>query len=281
MDKSKPNYSIVIPCFNEEKYIAKTLTSLNKQTYDGLIEIIVVDNNCSDKTIAIAKSFGARIVNESNAGVCWARQAGTKIAKAKVVISTDADTIYTEDWLKNIDDMFQRNNNVVAVAGPCKYRDGPWWGNFYTSILFGSAYAYSKLLNRPFYISATNYAFKKSAWEGYDVKLSQGGDEMAMIGQMKNKGRIVFLLNNPTLTSARRLNRGLFYNIFVSFFYYYLAGYHLNRIFNRVIIKPAPAYREDSKRLTIYKKIIALFNILFTPLQNEKVPESSSRKPKI
>jgi len=278
MSKKIFKYSIVIPCYNEEKFIARTLISLNKQSYEGEKEIIVVDNNCTDKTIEIAKSYGAKIVSEKEPGVCHARQAGTLKAKGDIVISTDADTIYHKRWLENIDKVFQKNKDVVAVGGPCKYKDGPWWGTFYTAILFGSVYGYSKIMNRPYYISATNFAFKKSLWEGYDVLLSQGGDEMAMIRQFKPKGKIVFLLNNPTLTSARRLRRGMFYNIFVSFFYYYLAGYHINRIFNKEIIKPAPAYREEETKLSWTTKLINNFLSVFRILPKNTAAENKLKK---
>jgi len=267
MSSKKPKYSIVIPCYNEEKFIGATLESLNNQTYKGLTEIIVVDNNCSDSTSDIAKSFGAKVIKEKIPGVCHARQAGTIASSGEIVISTDADTIYAPGWLDKVDNEFSKSKNIVAVSGPCIYRDGPWWSNPYTNMLFGSSYFYSKIFKHPYYISATNFAFKRSAWEGYDVNLSQGGDEIAMIRQMKNKGAIPFLINNPTLTSSRRLRRGLVYNFFVTFIYYYLLGYQINRIFKKEIIKPAPAYREDEVRHTIYKKILSIFSM---PLESNQ-----------
>ena len=260
MSSNKPKYSIVIPCYNEEKFIGATLASFNKQTYSGTFEIIVVDNNCSDNTVKIAKSYGAKIVTEKISGVCHARQTGTLASLGEIVISTDADTIYTPNWLQRVDEEFSKDESIVAVSGPCIYRNGPWWSNPYTNLLFGSSYFYSRIFKHPYYISATNFAFKRSAWEGYDVNLSQGGDEIAMIRQMKNKGPIPFLINNPTLTSSRRLRRGLTYNLFVTFIYYYLLGYQINRLFKKEVIKPAPAYREDVSRQIIYKRLSSIFS---------------------
>lgn len=178
----------------------------------------------------------------------------------EIVISTDADTIYAPNWLERVDEEFSKDESIVAVSGPCIYRNGPWWSNPYTNLLFGSSYFYSRIFKHPYYISATNFAFKRSAWEGYDVNLSQGGDEIAMIRQMKNKGPIPFLINNPTLTSSRRLRRGLTYNLFVTFIYYYLLGYQINRLFKKEVIKPAPAYREDVSRQIIYKRLSSIFS---------------------
>ena len=236
-------FSVVIPCYNEENYLGDTLASLKQQEFDGTFEIIVVDNNCSDSSSAIAKMYGARIVTEKRPGVCWARQAGTKAALGEIIVSTDADTIFTPCWLTKLDKAFKRNDNYTAIGGPCIYRSGPFWGKAYPKILFGAVYGYSKLFGHPFYITATNIAFKKSSWKGYDVNTPQGGDELSLLRQLKKEGKVAFIINNPVYTSARRLSRGLVYNIFVTLFYYYLCGYYVDRIFKRTVIGPAPAYR--------------------------------------
>jgi len=239
----QPRFSVVIPCYNEENYLGDTLASLKHQEFDGTFEIIVVDNNCSDSSQAIALEHRARVISEKRPGVCWARQAGTEAARGEIVISTDADTVFTSCWLTKLDKTFKRNENYIAVGGPCIYRSGPFWGKAYPKILFGAVYGYSKLFGHPFYITATNIAFKKSAWKGYDVNTPQGGDELALLRQLKKEGKVAFVMNNPVYTSARRLKRGLFYNIFVTLFYYYICGYYLDRIFKRTVIGPAPAYR--------------------------------------
>jgi glycosyltransferase involved in cell wall biosynthesis len=239
----QPRFSVVIPCYNEENYLGDTLDSLKQQVFDGTFEIIVVDNKCSDSSIKIAKMYGARIVSEKRPGVCWARQAGTEAARGEIVVSTDADTVFTPCWLAKLDKTFMRNDSYVAVCGPCIYRSGPFWGKAYPKILFSAVAGYSKLFGHPFYITATNIAFKKSYWKGYDVNTPQGGDELSLLRQMKKQGKVAFVINNPVYTSARRLKRGLLYNLFVTLFYYYICGYYIDRIFKRTVIGPAPAYR--------------------------------------
>lgn len=238
-----PRFSVVIPCYNEEHYIGDTLASLQQQVFDGTFEVIVVNNNCSDGSAKIAKELGARIVYEKRAGVCWARQAGTAAARGEIVISTDADTIFTPQWLQTIDETFKQHSDYVAVAGPCTYRSGPWWGRTYPKLLFRAVDGYCRLFGRPFYITATNIAFKKSFWQGYDVNTPQGGDELSLLRQLRKQGKVAFVRSNPVYTSARRLKRGLLYNLFVTLIFYYLCGYYLDRIFRRTIIGPAPAYR--------------------------------------
>lgn len=245
-----PRFSIVIPCYNEESYIGDTLKSLQDQTFDDNFEIIVVDNNSTDRSAAIARQHGARVILEVKSGVCWARQAGTEAASGEIIISSDADTIFAPDWLQKIDATFKRNKKYVAVAGPCIYRSGPYWGKVYPKILFGAVNSYTLFFGHPFYATATNIAFKKSVWSGYDVHSPQGGDELGLLHQLKKQGRIAFANDNPVYTSARRLKRGLFYNIFVTFFYYYLMGYYVDRIFKRTVIGSAPAYRFNNDEET-------------------------------
>ena len=241
-------FSVVIPCYNEESYIANTLRSLQKQITDVTYEVIVVDNNCTDATSSIAKKLGARVVRERMPGVCAARQKGATVAKGEIIVSTDADTVFSTHWLQNIQKAFLSDPSVVAVSGPCRYYDGPWWGKIYTHFLFGWSCIYAQLTGHPFYITATNTAFKKSAWTGYDLSLTQGGDELGLLHQLKSVGAVSFMNDNPTYTSGRRLERGMFYSIFVSFLFYYFAGYHINSLFKRTIIGSAPAFR-NSKRV--------------------------------
>ena len=242
----KPRFSIVIPCYNEESYIGDTLTSLMKQTYDGTYEIIVVDNNSTDSTSKTAQDLGVIVIQEKRPGVCWARQTGTMASRGEIVISTDADTVFAPDWLQKIDEIFKRNEQCVAAAGPCFYRSGPYWGKAYSRLLFSCVNRYAQFFGHPFYVTATNIAFKKAFWEGYDVHSPQGGDELSLLHQLKKQGKVTFAINNPVYTSARRLKRGLFYNIFITFFYYYLFGYYIDRMFKRTVIGSAPSYRFEN-----------------------------------
>ena len=240
---TRVRFSVVIPCYNEESYIGDTLASLKNQQFDKTFEIIVVDNNSTDRTRKIAEQHDVRIISEKHPGVCWARQAGTKAATGEIIVSTDADTVFGPRWLQKLDAMFERHSDYIAVAGPCVYRSGPFWGKAYPVLLFNAVHGFSKLFGYPFYVTATNLAFKKSYWKGYDVKAPQGGDELGMLHQLKKQGKVAFMKNNPVYTSARRLRRGLLYNIFVTLFFYYICGYYIDRIFKRTIIGPAPAYR--------------------------------------
>lgn len=89
------DFSIIVPAFNEEDYLPKTLRSLNAcmdLIEDAKGEIIVVDNNSNDQTAFIAKSNGVRVVHEKNRGIARARNSGAEHARGHIFFFVDADT---------------------------------------------------------------------------------------------------------------------------------------------------------------------------------------------
>jgi glycosyltransferase involved in cell wall biosynthesis len=251
---ANPRYSIVVPCFNEAAYLPATLRSLKNQTFTGSYEIVVVDNNSTDATADVARAFGVRVVNEPITGVCWARQRGTTASRGDIVVSADADTTYPPGWLATLDATFRSDagiddEGIVAVVGPCRYVGGPAWGRGYARLLFGAVQAVYASTGRTAYASATNIAFRRCAFPGYDVRLTQGGDELNVLRDLRRRGRVVYAHTNPTLTSSRRLTRGAVYGFFVTLLVYYLLAYHLNRALGRTVIGSAPAFRDDRTAL--------------------------------
>jgi glycosyltransferase involved in cell wall biosynthesis len=236
-------FSVVIPAYNEEEFIGDCLGSLARQDFPEPFEIIVVDNDSTDRTAEIARTTGATVVREETRGVCWARQCGTLLASGEIVISTDADTTFGPGWLSRIEQAFREDPERVAVAGPCQFVDAPLWGRAYAWALFGLVHLISRVTGRVPYVSATNIAFRRSAWTGYDTRATQGGDEVGLMRQLRSRGRVTFDLGNPTFTSSRRLYRGLCYNIFVTCLFYYVMGYWVNRLFGRTLVGMAPSFR--------------------------------------
>jgi hypothetical protein len=86
---------------------------------------------------------------------------------------SDADTTFDAAWLSNIDRAFTRSPSCVAVAGPCRFVGGPRWGLAYTRLVFGLVRLLYRITGKVCYVTATNIAFRKSAWTGYDTRLTQ------------------------------------------------------------------------------------------------------------
>ena len=244
---SEPRFSIVIPAYDEENYIAASLSSLSRQDFTGRFEIIVVDNNSSDNTAAVARSFGATVIFQPVRGVCQARQSGTECASGAIVVSADADTVYPPEWLSTIDRWFRSHPTGVGVGGPCYFHGGPTWGLWLQRILFGTVALVQRMGGPVVYITATNFAFRRMAFPGYDLRLTQGGDELDLLRKLRRRGPVAFLTTNAVTTSPRRMEKGVLYNFTVSFFYYYILGYAVNRLCGRPVLGMAPAFRDGGQ----------------------------------
>ncbi|MFC7785505.1 glycosyltransferase [Rossellomorea sp. GCM10028870] len=102
-----PFVSIIIPARNEEGRISPLLQSLQEQRYKGF-EILLVDDDSSDRTEAIAESYGVTVLQNNGAGkssACWR---GAKEAKGDWLLFLDADTRFTSvDGLRNLLHVYQ------------------------------------------------------------------------------------------------------------------------------------------------------------------------------
>lgn len=244
----KPVVSVVIPAYNEEKFIEGSLKSLQRQNFDLPYEIIVVDNNSTDNTAQLARDLGAVVVAEKTRGVCAARQAGTVVAQGEIIVSTDADTFFAPDWLDKIYVEFERNPKLVGLVGSCKFVDAPRWGRWYANGLFGLVHKIYKRTGKVKYLAACNAAFRKSAFRGYNTNLTQGGDEIDLLRQLQKQGPVKYLPYNDVYTSARRMHRGLFYNLFVTFAFYYLLDYTIGRRIGRSVAGSYEAIRDHKPK---------------------------------
>jgi glycosyltransferase involved in cell wall biosynthesis len=154
--------SIVIPVYNEEDYIKACLDSLTAQT-EFPDEIIVVDNNSTDRTLAIAESYPfVKILKEKKQGVLAARTKGFNSANSSIIGRIDADTILPANWVKDVKNSL-RNSSAVAVTGPVNYYDMPFPNTNYRFDHFMRSSIYNWSPKSPF-LFGSNMAIKKSAW---------------------------------------------------------------------------------------------------------------------
>lgn len=113
--------SVVIPIFNEEKYLEKCLESLENQEQKA-DEIIIVDNNCTDKSIDIAKKYKVRIIKENKQGMICARNTGFNSTSYEVIARCDADVILPPSWIRTIKNNF-KDHSVQALTGGFNFYD--------------------------------------------------------------------------------------------------------------------------------------------------------------
>ena len=125
-----PTVAIVIPAYNEEASIRKCLESCLDQTSPA-DEIIVVDNNSTDTTVAIVEAMQKefpkshiRLVREPVQGIAVTRNRGFKEAKSDVLGRIDSDSRISPEWVAVVRELFA-DRAVAAATGPVVYHDMP------------------------------------------------------------------------------------------------------------------------------------------------------------
>lgn len=98
--------SVVIPCYNEEEGIARVIESLPA----SVDEVVVVDNNSTDRTAEIAGSLGARVVKEARKGYGAAYKAGLPKVTGDITVTMDGDGTYPADQIEELVDHLEDNN---------------------------------------------------------------------------------------------------------------------------------------------------------------------------
>ncbi len=119
--KEQPLVSVIIPTYNQEKYIKKTLESVLSQTFKS-IEIIVVDDGSTDETAEIVNSFNEpRIIYiwQKNKGPAAARNTGIKRAQGKYIAFLDADDLWLREKLERQINFMEKNSEIGLLGTGC------------------------------------------------------------------------------------------------------------------------------------------------------------------
>lgn len=206
MEKKLPHITIVIPAYNEEKYLPRCLKALQKQWYPKeKFDIIVVDNNSTDKTSQIAKQYGAKVIKENQQGHVFSLNTGLKNARGDIIAVTDADSIVTPHWLHILAKKFD-NPAVVGVTGSVRLDTESKAINIFFEQLSKAFLFIHFACHKPHTIGP-NMAIRKSAFKKLkevDTRYQIGGDvEIGM--RLRKYGKVVFAHNLSVTTSSRRL----------------------------------------------------------------------------
>lgn len=171
----KPTVSIVIPAFNEQEHIAACIDAISRQIVMPE-EVIVVDNNCSDKTVEIAKRYNfVTIVKEAKQGVVHARNCGFDAANSAVIARIDSDALVPENWVEHLKDFYSNTNNYIygwSGAGYFYNLRLPKIASFGYRLL---AFQFNRLLTGHYTLWGSNMAITSDQWR--QVKQSLCEDE--------------------------------------------------------------------------------------------------------
>ncbi|MEO6536304.1 MAG: glycosyltransferase family A protein [Candidatus Paceibacterota bacterium] len=212
-ESPKLSISLIIPAYNEEAYLGACLEAVQENSNGKFNEIIVVNNNSTDKTAEIAARFpGVRVICEKKKGLVHARQCGFENAQGSILAYIDADTLMPKGWPEQIEEYFSADPELACLSGPYKYYDIPARHQFVVSFWYWMARPTYYVLG--YMATGGNIALRKSVVEkmnGFDTSIAFYGEDTDIAKRAHSFGKVVFTSKFIMPTSARRFKKeGLF-----------------------------------------------------------------------
>lgn len=194
-----PDISVVVAMRNEENTIAKLITSLHKQRYPSLIEIILVDDSSTDETIAMAlhslqtfSSIPFKLLKLNDINLSGKKQAlayGVINATHEVILCTDADCEMNEYWVQSMSHFFVvKKSNLLA--GPVCITNGSLLENMQSieMVALQGLTAAAIFANRPLMCNGANLMFYKKEYLALQHKIvankNPSGDDVHLLFEM-------------------------------------------------------------------------------------------------
>ena len=202
--------SIIIPAFNEERLIGETLRRVKAATAafarrGWASEIIVCDNNSTDRTAELARAEGAAVVFEPVNQIARARNSGAAVASGDWLVFIDADSHPSEGLFADVAEQIAAGH--CLAGGSTVTLEGPYWVAKLITRLWNGISRTSCLLAGSFiFCEAAAFrelgGFSKDLFAGEEIDLSQRLKRLAR----ERKKRIVILHRHPLVTSARKMH---------------------------------------------------------------------------
>jgi poly-beta-1,6-N-acetyl-D-glucosamine synthase len=197
--------SIIVACRNEEKRLPVLLKHLSEQDYNpDLFEVVIIDDNSSDSTLAIASGFEGikNLISLQNSGTGKksAIRCGVKASKGRVVVTTDADCTMRQNWLKTIALFFEENKPEMIIC-PVELEGKKGFFQRFQEIEFLSLQgitAGTAFSGKPVMCNGANLAFSKEIYNKYTSDLHDdliSGDDVFLLHAIKSNpvNKIIWL----------------------------------------------------------------------------------------
>jgi glycosyltransferase involved in cell wall biosynthesis len=200
--------SVVVPAFNEERLLAGTLEGIKAaaRVFDGAggWELIVCDNNSTDRTAEIARAAGARMVFEPHNQISRARNAGAAAASGEWLVFVDADSLPSRGLFEEL--------RAAIESGTC-LAGGSTIATDSDSFVFRTAIRTWNLLSRTLrwgagsFIFCERAAFAELGGFSQDLYASEELDFFRRLKPLARRGKrkILILHKNPLHTSDRKV----------------------------------------------------------------------------
>ncbi len=109
-----PEVSVLMPVWNEEENLLRTLSTFADQTTIRKVELVLMNNNSTDRTQEIINKCGVKSVFVATQGISHARQAGLEVAKGVYHLCSDGDSFYPPGWIDAM--VTELQNPATSVA---------------------------------------------------------------------------------------------------------------------------------------------------------------------
>lgn len=141
LSKNSDTFTVIAPVLNAQKYIEEFLQALENQSYPkDLVEILVVDNGSSDRTVEIVRNYPVKLLHEDSVKSPYAaRNRGLKVSKGSYIALIDANKIPHQDWLtEGLAAMKRLKADLLGGAILFSLPDSPSASNLYDAITFNN-----------------------------------------------------------------------------------------------------------------------------------------------
>jgi glycosyltransferase involved in cell wall biosynthesis len=225
--------SVIVPAYNEERVIEKLMLSLKRQSFKR-IEIIVVDDNSSDGTVAVAKKYTRSVYTRKHAERSIQRNFGARQARGEFFVFLDADMELTSNVILECVELIGKNKTVGGVIIPEKSVARTFWEKV-------------KAFERSFYNNngdqTTDAArfFRREAFEkvgGYDETIT-GPEDWDLPESTKKKGYKIGRIKSKILHNERIFN---LFSLMKKKYYYALKSHTYLKKQNISVFSPKTIY---------------------------------------
>jgi cellulose synthase/poly-beta-1,6-N-acetylglucosamine synthase-like glycosyltransferase len=200
--------SVIVACRNEEKNLPSLLSVLSAQDYDpDLFEIIIIDDNSTDRTLNIASGFtgikNLKVIKNSGSGKKKAIKAGVEACTGELVITTDADCRTGINWLKTIVSFYTEHKPDMIIS-PVALNGSKGLFQRFQELEFLSLQGVTAGTARegdPVMCNGANMAFTKKVFQNHAGNLREekvSGDDVFLLHNIKRqKGNRILWLESP------------------------------------------------------------------------------------
>jgi glycosyltransferase involved in cell wall biosynthesis len=261
MQNPTPLISVVIPCFNDGKYLPETISHLNKQSFKDFEIIIVNDGSTDHETIEILKKIeptGIQVLHKENGRMSSARNYGVLHARGTFIAALDADDYFDPSFFKKAINILKNDQNIAVVTshiqlfGEFRKTSKPRGGNE-NNFLFSNQCPACAIV-------------RKQCWDdvgGYDENMKFGYEDWEFYIRITKKGWTIYVIPEKLLF-YRQTKKSTHLNDTLT---------HRKEIIEYIVDKHKDWYLEKLKQLIIEESVIyrnsrISYNLIFEMLIN-------------